>query len=119
MIEELPPIDSSQIVQQEEMLRQRIEAGTINQWMAEQLDYLAQNNPILYEYVMDHAKKLAFGVAMMDPRSIAMSVALEHILLLTLVGSSIKGKKELNDFVKIWGKFFPGGFPNFGKNNKE
>jgi len=109
-IEEIPKISDSQVIQQNKDMRQRISSGTITQWLDEQLRSLANSNPILYKYIMEHSQKFAMGAMMVqDPQSIAMSLALEQTLLLTLIGAAYKGNKNLQDFTNLMKDWFGNG----------
>ena len=112
-MEELPKINEAQIAKLETEMRQRIVQGTMTNWLDEQLKALANTNPILYKYVMEHSQKFAVGSMMVqDVQSIAVSITLEYILLLSIIGMSFTNSKELKNFTDFWGKFFPKGLGN-------
>lgn len=106
-MEEIPKITHNQIAQHEEEIRRKIAQGAIAQWLDEQLKNLASENPILYQYVMEHTQKFAIGASMVqEPQAIAVSLALEQLLLLTLIGDSYKSNKEFKHFTDLMSKAF-------------
>lgn len=120
MIEEIPKVSDTQVSSQNKDMRLRITQGTITQWLDEQLRSLAESNPILYKYIMEHSQKFAMGAVMVqDPQSIAMSLALEQILLLNLLGASYKTNKDLKGFSELmngwWGENDIKGLDDFDK----
>lgn len=115
-MEEIPKITHNQVAQHEEEVRRRIAQGNVAQWLDEQLKKLASENPILYKYVMEHTQKFAIGASMVqEPQAIAVSLALEQLLLLTLVGDSYKSSKELKGFIDLMSNWLPNGIKGIDK----
>lgn len=109
-MEEIPKITPNLIVNLDDTIKSLISRGDVTKWLDEQLGYLANNNPVLYRYVLEHTQRLAMGASMApDPQSVALSMCLEEILLLNLINNGLKGGKDLKKFEDVWGKFFPNG----------
>lgn len=109
-MEELPKIKDSHITRQEEELRDMMAQGTIMPWLSEQLKSLAEENPLLYKHIMEHTQKFAMGVIMVqDPQAIAISMALEQLVLLTLLVNAYKDNKDLKRFTDFMNTVFPSG----------
>lgn len=121
-MEELPKISNNHIIKQDDMLKQQISQGTITTWLNDQLKNLADQNPNLYKYVIEHSQKFAFAaMSAQDVQSIAISQTLEQMLLLYLIGTSSKDNKEYHKFSSFWDKFFPNGINglnSLGKDNE-
>jgi len=109
-MEEIPKITISQILKHEEELKQRIADGTVVPWLHEKLEVLAKENPFLYKYMMEHTQKFAMGALMIqDPQAIAVSLALEQIVLLALIGNSYKDNADLKNFTDLMKGWFGNG----------
>ena len=123
-IRKIPKITYKHITEQNKDMRQRVTSGNLTTWLDEQLRWLANNNPILYKYVTEHAQKFAMGVMMAgDPSAIAMSHALEQIQLLTLLGcglQDVESMDKFSDMMKTWLKDNElEGLDKFGENDKD
>ena len=106
-MKEIPIIGEELVASLDEATREKVLDGSITKWLTEQLDNLAANNPVLYKYIMSHTQRFASAVmATPDPQSISISLALEELLLLTLVGNSFKTKTETDNFVRKMNGWF-------------
>lgn len=105
-LENLPKISDKHINNQNNDMRQLIAGGDITNWLDKQLMLVADKNPHLYKYMMEHSHKFAMGAVMVgDPQSIAMSHVLEQVMLLTLLVNSMKDMEDLQNFstmIKSW-----------------
>lgn len=119
-MEEVPKITSDNILRHEEEVRYHMENGTITTWLEEQLSNLNNVNPILYQYIMEHSQKFAMGAVTMlrDPQSIAISMALEQVILINMIGKSHMENKEIANFSSLMNTWFGGksieGLNDFG-----
>ena len=123
-IQRIPKITEKHITEQNKDMRQRVSGGDVTRWLDEQLRWLSSNNPILYKYVMEHAQKFAMGVMVaQDPQAVAMSHALEMIMLLVMVGSSLEDAESIDKFgnmMKSWLKDTElEGLNNLGENGTD
>jgi len=108
-MEEVPKITSNNIAKHEEEVYHHLENGTIASWLSEQLSELANSNPILYQYVMEHSQKFAMGAMMIrDPQSIAISMALEQVILLNMIGASHRENIDVTKFSNLMNTWFGG-----------
>jgi len=98
MIDKIPKVSEKQIKEQGEQLKAMITKGAVTEWLDSQLKALAATNPVLYQYLMEHSQKFAMGAVMVDAQSIAMSQALEQVMLLTLIGGSYRANEDLKKF---------------------
>lgn len=110
MLKAIPSIEDKLLGEQTEELKEKINAGKITDWLNEELMWLSSHNPVLYKYLTDHAQKFAMGAVMVgDPHSIAMSQALEQIMLLKLIDLTLVGNEELKKFTAAMEKMLGGG----------
>ena len=90
--------------------REVIAAGNVQSWIEEELQALSDENPVLHEFITDRANRFALGAAMVnDPRSVALSMAIEYMLLLKVLSSGIGTVKGLEKFSDEMQKWFPNG----------
>jgi len=109
-LSQIPFIKDELLGDQARELKDKLDSGVITEWLNEELRWLSTNNPALYKFITEHAQKFAMGVVMVgDPHSIALSQALEQVLLLGLVNATLRGKEELQKFEQMMSKFFPNG----------
>ncbi len=119
-MEELPKITNSQIAKTTEEIQAHVDDGTLVQWLDEKLKALSKENPLLYKYLMEHTQRFAMGAVMVkDPQSIAISLTLEHLLLLSLIGDSYKENKEMANFSDLMTNWFGDGIKGLNEFDKE
>ncbi len=106
MLDYLPKISEEQVKEQFDILNQYIIQGDIQHWLNKELQNLYEKNPILFRYVSERAQKFAIGAVMVgDPNSISLSMALEYILILNILGMGIDngvGLKQFTDSMRNW-----------------
>lgn len=120
----LPPITDKQVSDQLELLSNLAESGEITQWIDAELLNLQEENPILYKFVMDRSQRFAHGaVAVGNISAIAISFALEYIVLLRILGTGIETAKGLAQFSSMMETLFKNGkiegYDELGKDNNE
>lgn len=119
-MEELPKITNVQILRHNEDIKAMADDGSLVQWLDEQLKALSKENPLLYKYLMEHTQKFAMGAIMVqDPHAIAVSLALEHLVLLSLIGDSYKETKEIKNFSDLMTTWFSDGIKGLDEFEKE
>jgi len=107
MMENLPKIAEKHIKEQFKQLNKTIVAGEIQHWLDGELQGLHDKNPILYHFIVERANKFAVGATMVgDPHSIAVSLALEYVLLLNILNASISDVFGLTKFTDMMTKWF-------------
>ena len=108
MMEHLPKIAEEVIKEQFKVLNQHIIQGQVQDWLSGELQTLHETNPVLFHYIVERANKFAVGAMMVgDPNSVSMSMALEYVLLLNILGAGIGktiGLKQFSDMMKDWFK---------------
>ena len=120
----LPQITDEQVTEQLALLSKMAESGEITQWIDAELLNLQEENPILYEFVVDRSQKFAHGAVMVNNvHAIAISFALEYIVLLKILGNSIEDAKGLEQFSKMMEGLFKGegikGYDKLDEDNSE
>jgi len=109
-MEEIPKITDIQLAKHNEEVNQMVKDGVLVDWLNDQLKSLAQDNPLLYKHIMEHTQKFSMGAVMVqDPHAIAISLALEQLILLMLVGNCYKENKDLKSFSDLMSNWFSGG----------
>ncbi len=105
----LPHVTDEQITEQLALLSQMAENGEITQWIDSELLTLQETNPILYEFVVDRSQKFAHGAVMVNSvHAIAISFALEYMVLLRIMGRSMEDAKGLETFSSMMDGLFKG-----------
>ena len=105
----LPKITDTQITDQLIVLAEIVETGEVTQWIDAELVALQEENPILYEFVVDRSQKFAHGaMSVGNAQAIAISFALEYIVLLRILGVSIESAKGLENFSTMMETLFKG-----------
>lgn len=106
-LENIPVIEADRIKEQTNSMQALASEGTIPKWIDSELDWLSNNNPALYKYIIGQAQKFAMGAMMVDePTSVALSQTVEMLRLLALVNACLKGEEELKKFLSMaddWG----------------
>jgi len=106
-MENLPVITDKHIREQFKALNQSITQGQVQQWLDEQLTALQTTNPTLYKFLTDRANKFAMGaLAVSDPQSIAVSIALEYMLILGVINLGIGSSVTDSEFSDTMSKWF-------------
>lgn len=109
MMDNIPKIAETHVKEQFKKLNQAIVAGEVQMWLDKELTGLHEKNPVLYHFITERANKFAVGATMVnDPQAVAISMALEYIILLKILNTSIGamlGLEKFSDMMKGW---FPG-----------
>jgi hypothetical protein len=122
-MKDLPKVNLRAIIEQNEQMKKMVQDGSITGWLDSQLRELSQNNGDLYKFVIDHAQKFAMSVGMsQDTNQIALSQALESVMLLKLICGGLEIRQNLVDFEQRMQKLLKGenleGLDDFGKGKK-
>ena len=108
-MQNLPQITDEQVSAQLELLSELAASDAITQWIDAELLNLQEENPILYEFIVDRSQKFAHGAVMVNSiNAIAISFALEYIVLLKILGKSIEDAKGLETFSNMMEGLFKG-----------
>jgi hypothetical protein len=104
----LPKIEEKQIKSELESIVATIKDGQLQKWLDTQLESLHQSNPKLYEYITTRSQLFANGIMSVsrEPHSIILSLALEYILLLRVLDSSLAAEESLENFKGLMDKWF-------------
>ncbi len=98
----------------------KVKDKSINKWLDAELEILAKENPVLYRYIVERGRKFAMGSSFVqDASSIAISMVLESIILLNMVGDAYNKRDSLDKFASLMDKLLKGdeikGLDKFGK----
>jgi hypothetical protein len=108
MMENLPKVAEKHVKDQFALLNKTIVAGEVQKWLDSELTSLHDKNPVLYHFVVERANKFAVGATMVgDPQAVAISMALEYVLLLNILNKSIVDTVGLSKFADMMTKWFP------------
>ncbi len=123
MMEHLPKVGEKHIKEQFASLHKSIVAGEVQRWLDGELTKLHDSNPILYHFLIERANKFAVGATMVgDPQAVAVSMALEYIILLNILNASLGDVIGLGKFTDMMTKWFNpddlSGLNGLGKNEK-
>lgn len=111
--EYIPKIAREVVEEQLGLLEQKAKSGQIQRWLDEMLTNLHNNNPILYHYITERSRKLAVGAMMIgDPNSLAVTLALEYLVLLNVLGQGYDKSINLQNFKNMMTNWFNNGEPN-------
>ncbi len=109
MMDNLPKIAEKHVKEQFKVLNQAIVAGEVQKWLDSELTSLHEKNPVLYHFITERANKFAVGATMVgDPQAVAISMALEYIILLNILSTSLADMMGLGKFTDMMTKWFPG-----------
>jgi hypothetical protein len=73
----------------------------MNIWLDNNLNKLKEENPVLYNYIVDRAERFAAGASTIgggDIRAIALSYTIEQLMLLSIIDKSLLSAKDLKAF---------------------
>ena len=108
----IPKITEEQVKEQFKLINDLVVGGTLTRWLDEELEKLHNENPVLYGFIVERSHKFAMGAIMThEPQSIAISFALEYMILLKIVGISFGKTLGLETFANNMSKWL-------GKNGK-
>ena len=107
LFKHIPKIAREVVEEQLNILEQKAKDGQIQLWLDEMLTNLQNDNPVLYRYITERSKKLAVGALMInDPDSLAVTFALEYLLLLTVLGQGYAKQLKLQNFIEMMNSWF-------------
>jgi len=105
--EYIPKIAKEVVEEQLSLLEQKAKSGQIQYWLDEMLTNLHSNNPVLYHYITERSKKIAVGAMMIgDPNSLAVTLALEYLVLLNVLGQGYDKSISLQNFRNMMNSWF-------------
>jgi hypothetical protein len=107
MMDNLPKVAENHIKEQFKALNKHIVAGEVQKWLDTELQSLHDSNPVLYHFVTERANKFAMGALMSgDPQAVAISMALEYLILLKILNTSIGDMLGLGKFTDMMTNWF-------------
>ncbi len=121
----LPQITDQQITDQLALLSGLAANDAITQWIDAELLSLQEENPTLYEFIVDRSQKFAHGAVMVsNVHAIAISFALEYIVLLRILGKGLEVANVGKEFSSMMETFYKKdekikGYDELGKDNSE
>src|SRR3972149_5310802 len=105
-MDNIPKVTEEQVKEQFKLINDLVVGGTLTRWLDAELENLHKDNPILYNFVLERSQKFAMGAMMAhEPHSIAISFALEYVIMLKILGvsfGSILGMEKFNDMMSKW-----------------
>jgi len=105
--EYIPKIAGDVVEEQLGILEQKAKSGQIQYWLDEMLTDLHNSNPVLYYYITERSKKLAAGAMIIgDPNSLAVTLALEYLVLLNVLGRGYDKSINLQNFKNMMSSWF-------------
>ncbi len=105
-MDNIPKVTDEQIKAQFIILNEVVSNGTLTTWLNDELEGIRLSNPVLYKFIIERSQKFAMGALLSrEPQGIAISYALETIILLRVLGVGFGNSLSIEKFggmMKDW-----------------
>ena len=105
-MDNIPTVTEDMVTEQFMLLSQVVSNGTLTSWLNEELEGLRTSNPVLYKFIIERSQKFAMGAMMSrEPQGVAISFALEYLILLRVLGlgfGKLIGAEKFSNMMNKW-----------------
>lgn len=109
-MDNIPKITEEQVREQFKLINDLVMGGTLTRWLDTELEALHNANPVLYNFILERSQKFAMGAIMAhEPHNIAISFALEYVIMLNILGIGYGKTVGLEKFSDMMSKWFKNG----------